>query len=99
MGYVLDKQKIGANVLLFLAYFRFTHLETNLFSTFFFISQRATSVNITIMTNAQAKTWCENYMNSSPTFLACQDIPNINSTRAVEICVMDILASEILQIL
>lgn len=65
----------------------------------FLTSQRATSANITSMTKAQAKTWCENYMNSSPTFLTCQDIPNINSTRAVEICVMDILVSEILNLL
>lgn len=64
-----------------------------MFSTFF-ISQRAISANITNMTKAQAKTWCENYMNSSPAFLACQDIPNTNSTRAIEICVMDILVSE-----
>lgn len=60
----------------------------------FCISQRAISANITNMTETQAKTWCKNYMNSSPAFLACQDIPNTNSTRAIEICVMDILVSE-----
>lgn len=74
--------------------FIFIHLETILQS--FFNLQRSTSAHITNMTEAQAKTWCENYMNSSPAFMACQDIPNINSTRAVEICVMDILVSEIL---
>lgn len=47
------------------------------------------------MTKAQAKIWCENYMNSSLAFLACQDIPNTNSTRAIEICMLDILVSGI----
>lgn len=59
---------------------------------FFFNLQRAPVAD---MTKTQAKTWCENYMNNSPSFLACKDVPNINSARAVEICVMDIIVSEL----
>lgn len=62
----------------------------------FFTLQRAISASNNSMTKAQAKIWCENYMNSSLAFLACQDIPNTNSTRAIEICVLDILVSGIL---
>ncbi|XP_065937728.1 von Willebrand factor D and EGF domain-containing protein [Magallana gigas] len=56
-------------------------------------SKRAISVSNIVMTKAQAKIWCENYMNSSLAFLACQDIPNTNSTRAIEICMLDILST------
>lgn len=45
------------------------------------------------MTKAEAEIWCQDYMNQSPGYVACKDVPNVDHERAVEICVLDILAT------
>lgn len=43
------------------------------------------------MTKAEAEIWCQDYMNQSPGYVACKDVPNVDHERAVEICVLDVL--------
>lgn len=43
------------------------------------------------MTKAEAEVWCQDYMDQSPGYVACKDVPNIDHERAIEICVLDIL--------
>ncbi|XP_062599868.1 von Willebrand factor D and EGF domain-containing protein-like [Saccostrea cucullata] len=45
------------------------------------------------MTEPEARLWCENYLNNSPGFVACKSVPNMNTKQSVEICVLDILAT------
>lgn len=43
------------------------------------------------MTKPEAESWCQDFMNQSPGYVACKDVPNVDQSRAVEICVLDIL--------
>lgn len=43
------------------------------------------------MTKAEAEVWCEDFMNQSPGYVSCKDVPNVDHERAIEICVLDIL--------
>lgn len=43
------------------------------------------------MTKAEAEIWCKDYMNQSPGYVACEQVPNVDHERAIEICVLDIL--------
>ena len=43
------------------------------------------------MTKTEAESWCQDFMNQSPGYVACKDVSNVDQSRAVEICVLDIL--------
>lgn len=43
------------------------------------------------MTKAEAEIWCKDYMNQSPGYVACEQVPNVDHERAIEICVLDIM--------
>ena len=51
------------------------------------------------MTEPEAESWCQDFMNQSPGYVACKDVSNVDQSRAVEICVLDILVIYILSIL
>lgn len=46
-----------------------------------------------VMTRQEAEAWCQEFMNQSPGYIACKDVPNVDHARAVEICVLDILVN------
>lgn len=43
------------------------------------------------MTEAEARQACMSFMEESPSFKMCKDIPNVNSDIAMNTCVLDIL--------
>ena len=53
-----------------------------------FLFKRSTIVR---MTKTEAESWCQDFMNQSPGYVACKDVSNVDQSRAVEICVLDIL--------
>lgn len=43
------------------------------------------------MTEAEAMSACKTFMDESPSFKMCKDIPNVNPDIAMNTCVLDIL--------
>lgn len=43
------------------------------------------------MTEAEAMAACNTFMDESPSFKMCRDIPNVNPDIAINTCVLDIL--------
>ena len=48
----------------------------------------------TIMGNAEARKFCKEYMNASKSFQACRKVPDIDSEKAIESCILDIQVIE-----
>jgi hypothetical protein len=45
------------------------------------------------MTETDARRFCENYMDQSPGFRKCKNVPNVNPSDSIETCVLDIQVS------
>lgn len=46
------------------------------------------------MGNAEARKFCEEYMNASKSFQACREVPDIDPEKAIESCILDIQVIE-----
>lgn len=46
------------------------------------------------MSRNEARLFCEKYMNSSKSFQICRGVPDIDSEKAIEACVLDIVVRD-----
>lgn len=61
-----------------------------------FLKKRSVDTTTMIMSKEEALAFCESYMKASKAFQACRNVPNIDASKAIASCILDITVRTIL---